>query len=387
MAYSTRCDRPRRLAGACRPRPSPLGPTLSRSLAGDRAEDRALAMLCGLIRTREGEALSTGPGVRSTRSMPSVLEMRSRARPLAPVGCIPPVIQPVNQGSLAPVTGAGQVGGLQALGGNIEAVMKRYNEHAKGEVAGRGGIRYRCWYEYGPSDDQKNYLNFESEWYFKVSPPSEAGATFWVKQKLLRVLIAYCPKGIEAYRVETEVNEVFPVIGNSTDPDRPDKHVDPRLYAFPCDGRSTICGMSCYELWVLSLQKSDDVTYPTDYALTDETQSWTSYDGGRTWHAPRGHEDFVREPPRGLSTVPDYIGYYIVDYHLMHCEGGGWGSTPVPVGPVGDGAMTAVAPVTGAARDVATVSDVKGVSMVDGAAVEVPAPTARPPVVGAPWSE
>jgi hypothetical protein len=208
---------------------------------------------------------------------------------------------------------------LQDSGGNIEVVKHIFNVHAKGEVEATGGKRYKCFNDHGVSSDMKKYLTFESTWTFKATPPAKSGVDYWVKQKLFRVVILYCLKDHERVRVETVINEVFRLKGSQTDSKNPDRHIEPRAYELNCDGEKNWCQMSCYELGILSLKESADTTYPQDYAHTEETESYTSYDQGKTWGGREGHGDNRPEPPSGLANVPDYLGYYIADYFIEHC--------------------------------------------------------------------
>lgn len=265
--------------------------------------------------------------------LPSVLEGGGGSQVLLPVGSHGAMLPPVTQSTLPSVLAAGQGGGLQMQGGNIEVVKHIFNVHSKGEVKARGGEWYKCFPDHGESHDKKEYMNFESTWTFKAEPPKKSGVDFWVKQRLFRVVILYCPKDEESVRVETLINEVFRLKGNQTDPKDPDRHTDPRLYARDCDGTTTWCQMSCYELGILSLKESAETTYQLDHSYTEETESYSSYDKGKTFRGREGHGEPRTAPPGGLANVPDYLGYYIADYFIEHCP-------PPPV----RGTMTPVTP-------------------------------------------
>lgn len=261
---------------------------------------------------------------------------------LLPVGGSRGSLRPVNCASLQSAVAPGKRrGGVVASGGRIEALVHVMNEHAKGEARDRRGGYVKCFPhrppDGGPSSDGQNYITFESTWTFKTDPPNVAGLFYWIKQKLYRLVILYCPLGQEKYRIETLINETFRLHGGETDPKYPDVHQEPRRFD-PCEelatGEKAWCQMTCYELGILGLQETTDEQYKKEYARTEETESYTSSDGGKTWGPREGHGNAGQDPPPpGMATVPGYVGYYIVAYYIEHCVSTeGPGSVFAPLG-------------------------------------------------------
>ena len=289
--------------------------------------------------------------------MLSVLDGGCDTVEASPVGRDQSEMLPVNDSTLSAVGEGRREGGLQQKGGNIDAVPKKIIEHAEGKVANAAGEKFKCFWDHGVSDDGKEYLNFESEWIFKTTPPGRAGLEYWVKQKLFRLVILYCPKDVESVRVETTLGEMFRLHGSSTDRENPDRHIEPRPYKENCNPleKKDWCQMSCFELGILTLMSSDDLAYPKDYAETEETTSWSSTDKGKSWGPPEGHGSPKRSPPNNLTKVPGFVGYYIASYFQEHCPPPAPGSVQVQDTPTGANVRVPGTP-TGSGRGVPTPS-------------------------------
>lgn len=260
-------------------------------------------------------------------------------------------------------------------GGNIKAVLNGCNDHASG--AHQHGSKYKCYRDYGFSDDGAKYLSFESTFHFTVTTPRERGRVYWVRHKLTRNIILFCPEDNEAIRFEHSFDEYFRVSGSSTRREATksekkgsedgqqnlDYHRDPYPYEFPCDPKAsppTYCQMEVSERGELTLEEcgEDAVSEDSEFFMASDSTERRSTDGGSSWSKSETTKAKDKKVPAGMSPVTKYAsgykGGYSIEYFMVHCDVEP-AHTMVPTQPGGNTTVP-LPPVRLSSRAVATVS-------------------------------